>query len=74
MNDWTNDSLQKGDLVEYMWETGYMALEGGRLPMNAIVLEANPPPLGSHHVYAVQIMLATGRRTTVPRTSIRKIQ
>lgn len=71
MNDWSNDSLAEGDLVEVLWETGYMYLESA--PKLGLVLKTDPPARGSLQVYNVKLMV-DGREMMRPRHSLRKLE
>lgn len=71
MNDWSNDLLKEGDLVEIMWETGYMASE---VPTKlGLVVQCERPPVNSLMVFNVKLMV-DGVITSRPRNSLRRLE
>lgn len=70
MNDWSNDSLKVGDLVEVS-EYGYMRDE---FPTKCgLVLECERPPIGSLFVFNVKVLVG-GREVSWPRNALRKLE
>jgi hypothetical protein len=58
VNDWSNDNLQVGDLVQ-VWSPGQGLLVYNRpeVAMTGIVLSLNKPPVGSLQIYDAQILI-----------------
>lgn len=64
MNDWSNDTLQPGDLV-HVWNEV-------RSPLTGIVVSLNTPPKGSLQIYDAQVLI-DGRIVNVYRQNMYRI-
>lgn len=83
MNDWSNDDMQPGDLVDVRLKPGDLVhihsanarmspIRWQPLVRNAIVIALDPPPVGSLQTYDATVLLPDGRIITAYRQNLQR--